>query len=238
MSQQPADGDENHLQAPWTEDVTGEEQSAYYPSPYDEPSLDGPGSQMPPPPPRVAYRRASHTPAVFGADEADQPSTQAQPCTQGDMANADNEAAEHDDAAKEEVEDVVEEDEAEGGAHETFMPLTQAPLTQAPWIEAELSPIDGNVPVLHPGSKRGCAQTQMGVLAQQEKESVAPAQPQDSLSPPPPAADEWPTKCPRCNARCGDVHVALSCPLRYCAPGQTTPDVLGLFAIDIVALWR
>ena len=41
-----------------------------------------------------------------------------------------------------------------------------------------------------------------------------------------------------CNGRCGDVHVALSQPLPYCAPGEAPPDVLGLATLDVFALWK
>ena len=123
------------------------------------------------------------------------------------------------------------------GGHETFMPLTQAPLTQAPWTEAPPDATPDNEASTPPGSKRAreSPEPQVEVFMQHEEESLAPAHAQESFGPPPPATDEWPTKCPRGNECTDDV---IEWPLRYCAPGQTPPDVLGLFAVDIVAVWR
>ena len=191
----------------------------------DEPSLEDPASQMPPPAPRPIHNhRQSHAATLAPPLAAAAEAMEMGPCTQaGPVSDGDDDGG-----------------EADSGAHDDYMPLTQPPLTQAPMAEAQLSPVDGNLPMpARPGAKRSRTQPshpQAGVLTQQEESSASGVA--EVRGPEPSAGDEWPITCPRCDRRCGDVHVALSRPLQYCAPGETPPDLLGLFTLDVVDLWR
>ena len=109
----------------------------------------------------------------------------------------------------------------------TQPPMTQAPLTQAPLTQANgVSHVAASA---RQGTKRSASDVQRGNGADASS-AVALA---GSMGMP-----YWPVVCPRCNACCGDVHVALGSPLPCTRPGEEPPDTLGLRTFDVGALFR